>query len=370
MPSKEIVSWPSSKSRRTCLTRTRKYGSQHRQLRALTVLDGLLQNAGSKFQRTFADEPLLERLRIMARDDMVDALVRQKCNLLFRQWAVQYKNTPGLSQIAALHKQLPQPKRRPQQLQTKSLRETELDAENSHDTPRGHSRNTSGASASRSSPAPSPAPTPKRKDPITLDATPRVGSGSSKSKKNKQQQVQFDLKKERPQIMGTIAQASVASTNLLNALQLINREHERVSENKEVLNRFETCKQLRRLVLRYIQLVEGNELIGSLLSANDVLVKALSTFDIMDRSLDDDSDSDAWEDVPTAAKAVAGMNIADNDPPPPPKPARPPVPAAQPESESEEEEEEEEDDPNDPFGDSNAVKTPYIEKSGMTWKDV
>src|SRR5207342_542145 len=40
-----------------------KYGDTHRQLRALTLLDGLIQNAGPHFQRAFADEPLLERLR-------------------------------------------------------------------------------------------------------------------------------------------------------------------------------------------------------------------------------------------------------------------------------------------------------------------
>ncbi|KAF2149450.1 hypothetical protein K461DRAFT_296917 [Myriangium duriaei CBS 260.36] len=341
-----------------------KYGSQHRQLRALAILDGLIQNAGSRFQKTFADEPLLERLRIMARDDMVDVAVRQKCNILFRQWAVAYKDTPGLQQIAALHKQLPQPKRRPQQTQTKSLRETELEAEETTGSARGHSRNTSAASASGSSPLAS------RSNPVTLDSTPRTSLVTGKQKKNKQQQaVKFNLERERPEIMQTIAQASVASTNLLNALQLINREHERVSENREVLNRFETCKNLRRLVLRYIQLVEGNELIGSLLSANDELVKALSTFDIMDRSLEDDSDSDAWEDagaVTGAGKDLAGLKLKDpvREEVPPPKPARPVV-------EESESEEEPEDDPNDPFGDAYALpKTPGVEKQGMTWQDL
>ena len=33
-----------------------KYGNVHRQLRALTILDGLIQNAGPRFQRAFADE--------------------------------------------------------------------------------------------------------------------------------------------------------------------------------------------------------------------------------------------------------------------------------------------------------------------------
>ena len=78
----------------------------HRQLRALTILDGLIQNAGARFQRTFADEPLLERLRLMPRDDMVDPDVRSKCNTLYRQWAVNYKSTPGLDKISTLYKHI------------------------------------------------------------------------------------------------------------------------------------------------------------------------------------------------------------------------------------------------------------------------
>jgi hypothetical protein len=33
-----------------------KYGNVHRQLRALTILDALIKNAGETFQRNFADE--------------------------------------------------------------------------------------------------------------------------------------------------------------------------------------------------------------------------------------------------------------------------------------------------------------------------
>ena len=81
-----------------------KYGNVHRQIRALTILDGLIQNAGSRFQRTFADEMLLERLRVCGTSDLSDPLVRDKCKELFRSWANEYKNTRGLERIAALNK--------------------------------------------------------------------------------------------------------------------------------------------------------------------------------------------------------------------------------------------------------------------------
>lgn len=68
------------------------------------MLDGLIQNAGPRFQRAFADEPLLERLRVCGTSELSDPEVRKKCSELFRSWAVEYKSTPGLERIAMLYK--------------------------------------------------------------------------------------------------------------------------------------------------------------------------------------------------------------------------------------------------------------------------
>ncbi|KAF2200297.1 hypothetical protein GQ43DRAFT_449633 [Delitschia confertaspora ATCC 74209] len=357
-----------------------KYGNAHRQLRALVILDGLIQNAGSRFQKGFVDEPLLERLRLLARDEMVDAEVRAKCNTLFRQWAFAYKGTPGLERIAALYKQLPQT-RRPQPHQSRVVRETEAEAarENEHVPASPTSRRRS------SPPQQSTMPSSSTSRPITLGAAPAPSSSLfRKDKKNKGKP--FNLEREKPQLLETIASATVASTNLLNALQLINREQQRVSENAEVMSRFEACKVLRRQILRYIQLVESDQYIGSLLSANDELVKALMAFEIMDKSIDDDSDSEheryAAPISPTsptspgnargAEAALAGLSIADAPPAKPPRPTSipmPPVPPAgkQRVEEPESEPEEEDLDEDNPFSDYNAVKTPYVEGSGMSW---
>jgi hypothetical protein len=80
-----------------------KYGNVHRQIRALVLLDGLIQNAGSRFQRCFADEALLERLRVCGTSNTSAPEVRKKCNELFRSWA-QYKDINGMKDIASLYK--------------------------------------------------------------------------------------------------------------------------------------------------------------------------------------------------------------------------------------------------------------------------
>ncbi|KAF2649015.1 hypothetical protein K491DRAFT_698472 [Lophiostoma macrostomum CBS 122681] len=350
-----------------------KYGNVHRQLRALIILDGLLQNAGSRFQRSFADEPLLERLRLLAKDDMVDAEVRQKVNVLFRQWAVAYKGTPGLERIATLYKQLPNT-RRPQPHQSRVVRENDAEAARENDNSPPHS-----PVAARRSPPPAQFPQASSSTgrTVALGAAPLPSSSIFKRDK-KTKNKPFNLEKEKHTLLETIASASVASTNLANALQLINREQQRVSENPEVMSRFEQTKRIRRQILRYIQLVESDQYLGSLLSANDELVKALMNFEIMDKSIDDDSDSETEE--PTgprshransgAEAAMAGLSIGQQAPAKPPRPMSipmPPAPIAQkgrvdPDSEPEE-------DDDDPFSDKAAINTPY-ERAQPTWRDV
>jgi hypothetical protein len=204
---------------------------------------------------------------------------------------------------------------------------------------------------------------------------------ASKSRHKDKSNTPFSLSKEKDNMTKAIANSSMASINLLNGLQLVNREHERVSDNQEVVRRFQACKKLRKEILRYIQHVESDEWIGSLVNANDELVKALTAYEILDRSVDDDSDSDAWEHAPTeatrpqpqsdASEDLRGLSLNDVPPARPARPAgiaMPPPPAFSskraPETPAEEEDED------DPFGDSNAAPTPGRERPGMTWKEV
>ncbi len=358
------------------LTSNSKYGNSHRQIRALVILDGLIQNAGSRFQRTFADEPLLERLRLLPRDEVVDPQVREKCRVLFVQWASGYQNVSGLERIANLYKELPKTQR-PQAARQKVLQETGNFDSDSESQPRSRP---SGRRSRASSSA---------NNPVTLTSTSSTFSSSgftsklSKTNKKNGPGKPFNLGKEKDNMTTAIAQASIASTNLLNALQLINRETEQVSQNTECVRRFEACKNLRHKILYYIQNVESDDWIGSLVNANDELVKALTAYEITDRSIDDDSDSDAWEisdhaapkaPAPPASSAqhqLAGLNLNEASPVKPPRPghiAMPPPPSVPVASTSKDSGADEGDD--DPFGDDNAAPTPYQERAGMTWREI
>ncbi|KAI5866255.1 hypothetical protein GGS23DRAFT_556215 [Durotheca rogersii] len=377
-----------------------KYGSVHRQLRALVLLDGLIQNAGPRFQRTFIDEPLLERLRVCGTSDLSDPDVKKKCDELFRSWAAEYKNTPGLERVSMLYKELPRRKQVVTQAKSRVLRETEQDpfrdSEDEAEQPPPSSPQAPSPQAS-SSRHPVEYPQPSQTVQSFSHVKSPSGSGSffssssskdkKKKEKGKKKHKTFNLEAEKDAMKVAIAESSMASTNLTNALQSINRERERISENAAAVEQFEACKKLRRKILRYIYHVEDEQWLGGLLHANDELVVALMTFEQLDRSIDADSDSEdelaeqahlyrmAAEkhrqsmSSPASPTSPSGpvpdvSNLSIN-PTPPPRPVPPPRPSAAskptitprraPEPESDDDDDYADEDENDPFADRNAV---------------
>ncbi|KAI4871108.1 hypothetical protein F4820DRAFT_401488 [Hypoxylon rubiginosum] len=382
-----------------------KYGNVHRQLRALVLLDGLIQNAGPRFQRTFVDEPLLERLRVCGTSDLSDPDVKKKCSELFRGWATEYKSTPGLERVAMLYKELPRRKQVVTQAKSKVLRETEQDPfrDSEDEAEQPPQASPSQASSSRQ---PITYPQPAQTVQSFSHVKSPSGSGSffsssSKDKKKKEKDKgkrkhkPFNLEAEKDSMKVAIAESSIASTNLTNALQSINREKERISENATAVERFEVCKKLRRKILRYIHHVEDEQWLGGLLHANDELVVALMTYEQLDRSIDADSDSDdemaeqahlyrmaaekhSQSTSPTSPSSpVPEMAHLSVNPSPPPRPVPPPRPSAAskpvlaprrpPQPESEEEDDYVDEDENDPFADRNAVVTPKVERGEPRW---
>ena len=67
-------SGPSEASR--ALRKKLKYSNVHGQKRALIILKALVENCGQRFQTTFANDQLVDRIKIMSQDQLVDASVR------------------------------------------------------------------------------------------------------------------------------------------------------------------------------------------------------------------------------------------------------------------------------------------------------
>lgn len=292
-------------------------------------MDALIGNAGRAFQRTFADEPLLERLRISATSATTDSDVRARLKELFIQWARAYQDVQGLQGIASLYKQFPQRRKvQPKRLSTSSLPSPVAKPPNSSSSSTANLENQKKTSAHDSS----------RKTNI---------KSSSKSRLH-----QFNLEKEKPALNQTLANTSVASTNLMNALKLINREKERPSESPEIVLRYEACQSLKTNILRYIQNIESEQWLGSLIHAYEELSSALDLYEQYEKPIDEDSDSDdEWEHLPrntgNLVSQMSGLPLKVNTPPVPPRSMDCKGKSV---NEYEPEEADEFEDPEDPFG--------------------
>ncbi|KAG9246628.1 VHS domain protein [Calycina marina] len=357
-----------------------KYGNLHRQLRALTILDGLIQNAGERFQRDFVDEMLLERLRLCATSNVSDPKVKAKCNELFRSWASQYKNVRNLEQIASLYKQLPQRKKAITEERSKVIKETE--------NPFGAEEEDDGKPTQEvKSPAMAPSASVagsshSRSGSSVLNSalsSKKVKKDKNKDKEKKGKNKAFNLEAEKGAMQTHIAQSSIASINLMNALRSINREQERVSDNAVATENFVECKLLRRKILRYIHaLTDNTAWIGPLLDANDKLVEALVTYENLDKSIDADSDSDDEIVAQAHMYKMSDNKGKENELAPKlgvhealqiaPASFKQQMPPAQsPRSVAPPAEDKVDEDENDPFGDSNAVETPATERGEPDW---
>ncbi|CDO75490.1 hypothetical protein BN946_scf184935.g26 [Trametes cinnabarina] len=91
----------------------------------------------------------------------------------------------------------------------------------------------------------------------------------------------FNFEQEKPQILTAIANASQAANNLVNAMTLVNTEKERLEDNERVQECLAKVKLARKPIVRYIQLVENEEMIGVLIDTNDRIIAALENYDLL-----------------------------------------------------------------------------------------
>ncbi|KAF7337440.1 VHS domain protein [Mycena sanguinolenta] len=201
-----------------------KHGRPHQQYRAIVILKALVENCGHKFQTTFADGQLIDTIKHLANDQMTDKKGQEEAGPCFDFLArpVQIRALYGKSFRA---------------LQTNSEaleREARKKAKQERE---------------------------RAKEQQRLEEAER--RRKEKERKNRPKRAPFDFEKERPLVLGSIVEASQASSNLVNAITLVNQEKESILSNERVQECLAQAKQARKTVVRYIQLVENEELIGT-----------------------------------------------------------------------------------------------------------
>ncbi|KAG2154621.1 hypothetical protein DEU56DRAFT_769437 [Suillus clintonianus] len=241
-----------------------KHGDTHHRYRALVILKALVDNGAQKFQTTFADGNLTDAIKHLAADPMTDQKVKKKLIEVLASWHKQFKDDPSMSVVAGLYRQCRTADRRSQ----------------------GYSN-----SADPLSHGPSSDYERKMKEKDEKELSKQRAKRAKQEAKQKARQAEEDARKkdrprrapfnfevEKPQILTTIANASQASSNLVNAIMLVNGEKESVVSNERVQECLGKARSVRKPIVRYIQLVENEEMIGALIETNERIITALQMY--------------------------------------------------------------------------------------------
>ncbi|KAL1412733.1 hypothetical protein Q8F55_000480 [Vanrija albida] len=333
-----------------------KYGNVHRQLRALVILRSLTENAGKNFQLNWADQRLLDRLREMATDGLLDPKVKKRLILVFHAWSIQYADEPRMRTVAGLFGQYSGRRPAPGVGHASRSSVSSISTASTPDavavTPgRGGFSDTDNLYNHSWNPSPSAQGAEtyadlssaradaeerkrqrenriamehreaelerrerdlKRKQEMAAIESRRRREAEEEAerrrqakleRKNQPKRPKFNFEKEKPQIMVAVANAIQAATNLVNACRLVNRETENITENPRVQDCLDKAKAARRAVIKYIHLVTQEEFVGTLLDANARIVESIQLYDKLSKPAALDSDSE--HELSPAEKAEA-----------------------------------------------------------------
>nr|XP_031860429.1 uncharacterized protein CI109_004039 [Kwoniella shandongensis]KAA5527501.1 hypothetical protein CI109_004039 [Kwoniella shandongensis] len=329
-----------------------KYGNVHRQLRALVILRALTENAGKGFQLGWANQQLMERIKEMAHDSLLDPKVKKRLILTFHAWSLHYADEPRMTEVAGLYKKFggagPGVKK-PTSVPSAPLKQSSTSSTTSSSTAnrggfdddlfshdwapapgkRGPDTYTDLAAAkadaeerkrdrearllieAREAEVERKEREFKRKqDMAALEARRqkeaaeeaerrRIAKEDAKKKGSQPKRPPFNFEKEKPAIMVAVANAIQCANNLVNSCRLVNREVENVTESPKVQDNLDKAKAARRAIIRYIQVVTNEEFVGTLLDANERVVESIQLYDRLSKPAVLDSDS---EDETPASK--------------------------------------------------------------------
>ncbi|KAI6047818.1 hypothetical protein EDC04DRAFT_25466 [Pisolithus marmoratus] len=249
-----------------------KHGSSHQKYRALFVLDALMANGDHTFRTKCMDYQLVDALKQLASDPHTDSEIRGKLAKVLSSWSVQYKGDPSLSHLASLYAQCEDLHRSPHH--ASGVNKTEVDkmlqtAWLSSDGAEQKKKDKETKEAKEAA---------KRKAKQEKAEAKRKAEEEARRSKDRSRR-RFDFDKEKPRIINSIANASQASSNLINAMKLVNPDEESVANNSHVKDCMEKAKAARKTIVRYIQLVENEEMIGTLIAANEQVIAAIHVYD-------------------------------------------------------------------------------------------
>lgn len=271
------------------LRKKMKYGNTKEQYNALRVLDLLITNGGREITALCNDDKLLDRLQFYLMDGSTSSFsssaasppnkkISNFTRSLMAGWYDKYRDDDRLTNITLLYERCMQGRKAKQRAAATSSYdrqvpdfmndEADMDYTPFDDDGEDYSN---GEEQSRYSYADEPS-----RYSTNSSSQSRPKTNAELDKKFKIPRINYD--KEGPKIMQLIGQANIMATNLLNILNSLDK-NELSIHSIRANDAFDECRAIRRKVLRYLQLVNREELLGPLLKCNDDLVISLKKYE-------------------------------------------------------------------------------------------
>ncbi|KAK4055658.1 hypothetical protein OIV83_000204 [Microbotryomycetes sp. JL201] len=276
------------------------------------ILNALVGNCGTKFQTTFANERLVERIKIMAGDPHTDERVKKKLMSVLGSWYRQFHDDPRMSLVAGLYQACGGGKKSRsaateayERQQAKYEQEARERAERKQQLKEQERQRLA-----------------KEKEDKEKEKAKR------KAQTGRTRRPPFNFEAEKPKIMQSVGTGTQSAQALVNALQHVNREKESVTTNERVQECLNKAKTDRKAIVRYIQLVDMDkegDYIGALIATNEQashkefcdtpgfktddsrvqILNALQLYDRMSKPVDLDSDDEHIEEAKRQTLAAA-----------------------------------------------------------------
>lgn len=252
-----------------------KYGSLNQHINALKVLDLIVGNGGPSLSQFYHDQKLIDRLRIDTRS--TEKQVQRLAIRLIVGWKEHFEGEKAYAPLVQLFYscKLSKSKRAVPDFMNDQVDQTPFEEYYEDE------------------------------DVQSMITTESLADEHIKTyQTNKELDRKFKIPKinyiaEKPRIQKLIAEAMSSATILKNSLETL-KDGELSVDNDKCVIEFGKCRQIRRKVLRYLQLVDLEDLVGPLIHANEELVAALSKYEEKatdSDSLDEYEDYDEGEDV-------------------------------------------------------------------------
>lgn len=275
------------------------------------MLELLVSNGGKPLTPLYSDSKLIERLRVMISDDNVVPRVRKKLIAMVIGWNGEFAGDAKYSSLTGLNKFAKQ-----------------------YYKP-GHGTNTNDHNATYSSSSRVHGNRRDREVPQFMDDTAddftadeirsiadvsdrsaghfRSSSGSNRDLDQAYEIPKIDIRKAAPEINRILSEATASATILRNELESLNRKRgELAIDNDRCTINFDKCRQIRRKVLRYLQLISEGQFLGLLIHANDELVEALQKYSDYSKPMSD-SEIESSKNSNTASRVNRSGFISESE---------------------------------------------------------